>query len=206
MNADVTIQIIDDDASIRTALVALCEFAGWHCLTAASAAEGLEQFQACRPNVVIIDYQMPRINGVEGVRRIRQLSAAVPIIVLTIQDDQKIADAFTKAGANDFAVKPVRAPDLLNRIKLHLKLSQQKPTDRDMLPKGMCRNTLDLIYGFLVNTEEFILVDDIAAGTGLSRQTVYRYLQNMVRSSQVELQSVYSKVGRPKQKFRLKRP
>ena len=52
---------------------------------------------------------------------LRALSHTVPIIVFTIDESQEVADQFLQAGASDFALKPIKAPDIISRIKLHLR-------------------------------------------------------------------------------------
>ena len=71
--------------------------------------------------------------------------------------------------------------------------------------KGIGPATLDLIEGAFQDTEEFLTVEALSQRTGLAYQTTYRYLQHMVSQGLVEVSQSYGKVGRPKQKFRLKK-
>ncbi len=183
MNQQIKILSIDDEAEIRYALGAIFDFEHWNAVMAADVEEGLALFRKHQPDIVLIDYHLPRINGIEGVRMLRRLSPTVPILVFTIDENQEVANRFLEAGATDFALKPIKAPDLISRIRLHIRLleSQQK-----------------------VPSPEFITADKIAEGTGLADQTTYRYLQYMASESIVEVNSTYGKVGRPKQGYRLK--
>lgn len=203
MSEPTRILCIDDDEQIRFALGALCESQGWRPLTAGDVQEGLSLFFREKPDMVLIDYHMPRINGVEGVKMLRQLSQTVPILVFTIDDDQAIADEFLRAGANDFALKPIKAPDLISRIKLHIRLmqAQRDPHGNASWTKGISRVTMELIIDALKKETEPHTVQWIAEKTGLATQTTYRYLQYMVSEQTVEALNVYGKVGRPKQKF-----
>ena len=205
MADEVTILAIDDDPQICFALHSLFELQGWHPYCAESVTEGLEQFKAHKPDLVLIDYHMPRYNGVEGVKMLRKLSSTVPIIVFTIDESQKVADAFLEAGASDFALKPIKAPDIISRIKLHLRLIRQtKAAETEPLEKGMSQNTLLLIEEYLDAQEDYQTANEIARGTGLAYQTVYRYLQYLTRAERVEMLNSYGKVGRPKQLYRKK--
>lgn len=204
MNKNITILSIDDDAQICYALNELFRLQGWNALSAGSAEAGVEAFKASRPDIVLIDYHMPRINGVEGVRMLRRLSTAVPIIVFTIDESQEVADAFLEAGASDFALKPIKAPDIISRIKLHLKLLERTAPAVNGLDKGMSESTLLLIKEYLAAQSEYETVNTIAKGTGLAYQTVYRYLQYLVRSGSAEVVNNYGKIGRPKQVYRKK--
>ena len=70
--------------------------------------------------------------------------------------------------------------------------------------KGIGLTTLELIEGALQGSDEFLTVEAISQRTGLAYQTTYRYLQHMVSQDRVEVSQSYGKVGRPKQKYRLK--
>ena len=70
--------------------------------------------------------------------------------------------------------------------------------------KGIGVATLELIEGALEDSEEFLTVEAISQRTGLAYQTAYRYLQHMLSQGRVEVSQSYGKVGRPKQKYRLK--
>ena len=144
---------------------------------------------------------------------IRELDAEVPIIVFTIDESQEVANRFIEAGASDFALKPIKAPDIISRIRLHIRLldsnRQLKQTirqeERESTPaaKGIGITTLELIEDAMKDMEEFLTVEAISKSTGLAYQTTYRYLQHMYAQGHVEVQQSYGKVGRPKQKYRL---
>lgn len=202
MSEETRILIIDDDEQICFALGELFHFQGWQAESAYDVEKGLALFRASRPDLVLIDYHLPRINGVEGVRRLRQLSPDVPILVFTIDESQEVADTFLEAGATDFALKPIKAPDIVSRVKLHLRLLGRGEAQPAALAKGLSQGTLQLINSFLKGQEDYLTANDIAEGTGLAYQTVYRYLQHMAAARQVEVLSIYGKVGRPKQVYR----
>lgn len=201
MENKVTILSIDDDENIRFALGELFQFQNWTAYGADSVEKGIELFRMYRPDIVLIDYHMPGINGVEGVRMLRTLSRTVPIIVFTIDESQAVADQFLQAGASDFALKPIKAPDIISRIKLHLRLLQREQPQHP-LAKGLSEATLQLVLDSLKDDEDYMTVNEVAHSSGLAYQTVYRYLQYLIQSKQVEMVSIYGKVGRPRQLFR----
>ena len=207
----IKILMIDDDEQILFALRAVFEFQGWPSLSAQDVPTGLELFRREHPDLVLIDYHLPRINGIKGVQMIRELDAEVPIIVFTIDESQEVANRFIEAGASDFALKPIKVPDIISRIRLHIRLmdSNRRLKNKAHTPeaptvKGIGTATLELIEGAFLDKEEFLTVETISQRTGLAYQTTYRYLQHMVAQGQVEVSQSYGKVGRPKQKFRLK--
>jgi len=200
---NVTILCIDDEDDICFALKTLFRTQGWNTATACDVNSGLKLFTQMRPTIVLIDYHMPGFNGVEGVRMLRQLSATVPIIVFTIDECQKVADEFLIAGASDFALKPIKAPDIISRVRLHLRLLEQQNIDISFA-KGISHGTLELVLNYLRQCDRPVTANDISKGTGLAYQTVFRYLQHMTQQNLVDMESIYGKVGRPKQMYRVR--
>ena len=201
MERKITILSIDDEENIRFALGELFRFQGWEACCAPTVEKGIEQFRLHRPDIVLIDYHMPGINGVEGVRLLRKLSRTVPIIVFTIDESQEVADQFLQAGASDFALKPIKAPDIISRIKLHLRLLEREQPAQP-LSKGLSEATLQLVLDSLKEGEDYMTVNEVAKSSGLASQSVYRYLQYLIQNKKVEMVSIYGKVGRPRQLFR----
>ena len=201
MERKITILSLDDEENIRFALGELFRFQGWEACCAPTVEKGIEQFRLHRPDIVLIDYHMPGINGVEGVRLLRKLSRTVPIIVFTIDESQEVADQFLQAGASDFALKPIKAPDIISRIKLHLRLLEREQPAQP-LSKGLSEATLQLVLDSLKEGEDYMTVNEVAKSSGLAYQTVYRYLQYLIQNKKVEMVSIYGKVGRPRQLFR----
>lgn len=219
MKPKITILSIDDDKDILYALQAIFDYQGWKSVIAIDVESGLKAFLNHNPDIILIDYHLPRINGIEGVRMLRQFSLDVPIIVFTIDEDQEVANKFLEIGASDFALKPIKAPDLISRINLHLKLmghqghssikiqssfsnSDHKPMEEKMV-KGISLATLDLIKQSMEENSGFQTVEDISNITGLAHQTVYRYLQYMEDENCIEVNVTYGKVGRPKNSYKL---
>lgn len=200
---NVTILCIDDEDDICFALKTLFRTQGWNTAAACDVNAGLKLFTQLRPTLVLIDYHMPGLNGVEGVRMLRRLSATVPIIVFTIDECQRVADEFLAAGASDFALKPIKAPDIISRVRLHLRLLEQQNIDISFA-KGISHGTLELILHFLRQCSAPVTANDISRETGLAYQTVFRYLQHMTQQKLVDVESVYGKVGRPKQMYRIR--
>lgn len=209
MDKTLTILSIDDDEAIRFALKAVIESQGWNAVMAENVAVGLEYYIEFKPDLILMDYHLPRINGLEGVQMIRALDEHVPIIVFTIDESQELADRFLEVGATDFATKPIRTPDIISRIKLHIKLIRSQETENsrpkvELMPiKGIGMATLELVVDALSKTEDFITVEELSDTSGLAYQTTYRYLQYLSSENIVEVKSTYGKVGRPKQTYRL---
>lgn len=91
--------------------------------------DGLGGLQAAReqsPDLLIVDWMLPGISGLEVCRRLRTTGDAVPIILLTATDEISDRVAGLDAGADDYVVKPFRIEDLLARIKAHLPTNPQQ--------------------------------------------------------------------------------
>jgi two-component system response regulator DctR len=143
------------------------------------------------------------------VRKIRELDGAVSILVLTVDERQEIAEKFMIAGATDFAIKPIKAPDLISRMKVNLEITEIqrkriKNKQQIMVDKGISTATLNIIHRFLKKHHEPLTIDEITAGVGLAYQTVHRYLQYLVGEGRVMVIPEYGKIGRPKNKYKLR--
>ncbi len=200
MSRKIKILSIDDSEDILFAISAICEYQNWEAITAKEAQGGIKLFKNTRPDLVLVDYHMPSMDGIQVVRYLREINSKVPIIVLTVEEKQEIADEFIKAGADDFALKPIKAVDLISRIKVHLK----KTITEDDLKKGMTKDTLEIIVKYLIKIEFYVTMDSISKDTGLSYKTVHRYLQHLIDVGRVDVKYDYGKQGRPKNSYKIK--
>ena len=122
MSKKISILAIDDEQDILYTLSAIGTAVGWKVYTESNSLEAMAKVASLKPDIILLDYHMPQQNGVLAVKKIRELDGTVPIIVLTIDGRQELADEFLAAGASDFATKPIKVPDLVARINVHLKL------------------------------------------------------------------------------------
>lgn len=200
--------IIDDEPDILYTIKEICSHGGWKVATASSGKQGYEICRLHKPNLVIVDYHMPDWDGLTTVKRIRQLDNAVSILVLTVDERQDIADKFIAAGATDFAIKPIKSPDLISRIKMNLKINEiQKKyiTDKQQIyiEKGISPATLSIIYDYLKEQKVGLTIDEITIGLNLAYQTVHRYIQYLLEENKIEVVPIYGQIGRPKNKYKL---
>lgn len=200
--------VIDDDEGIRYTVGEIISFMGWEAVKAENGAVGIEKFVVEKPDIVLVDYHMPALDGLETVERIREIDRGIPIIVLTVDERQQIADKFLAAGATDFALKPIKAPDLIARLKVHaqmleIKRDKEKKEQDIFLAKGINKKTFDLIVEYLKEQTEPQTIEEITEGVGLAYQTVHRYLLYMVNEGIVSIECDYGRIGRPKNKYQL---
>lgn len=120
--------IVEDDATIRTALVRALSAREHSTMTAPTAMDGLQSLVAHRPDVVLLDLGLPDLDGASLLAMIRAVSS-VPVIVLSARDDGPGIVALLDAGADDYLVKPFAADQLDARIRAVL-----RRTDPDRTP------------------------------------------------------------------------
>jgi|HubBroStandDraft_1064217.scaffolds.fasta_scaffold74805_2 two-component system, OmpR family, KDP operon response regulator KdpE len=120
--------VVDDDARMRTYLVATFSDQGFHVVDAESGARGLEQAKGYNPDLVVLDFALPDLDGLEVTTRLRAWTP-VPILILSAYDDDQHKIAILDAGANDFLTKPFSTGELLARIRVWLRYIQQANVD-----------------------------------------------------------------------------
>ena len=115
-----TIALVDDDRNILTSVSIALEAEGYRILTFTDGASAIEGFKSSPPDLAILDIKMPRMDGMELLRRIRQKSD-LPVIFLTSKDEE-IDELFgLKMGADDFIQKPFSQRLLVERVKAVLR-------------------------------------------------------------------------------------
>lgn len=206
---NVRILAVDDDVDILYTIGAIGEAAGWQVDKASDGEQALTMLRNSGPyDLVLLDYHMPKMNGLTVLGLLREDHPQLPVLVLTVDEDEETANAFLDAGATDFALKPIKAPDLIARIRLHLRLAaaeqklEQRVVPDEQLPKGIQRQTLDAIAAVLRESGDFISQQDLADKTGFAYQTVCRYVSHLEESGLLDVHLTYGKLGRPKKKVR----
>jgi two-component system response regulator ChvI len=120
-----TIALVDDDRNILTSVSILLEAEGYRTLTYADGASALDGFKTSPPDLTLLDIKMPRMDGMETLRRLRQKSD-MPVIFLTSKVEE-IDELFgLKMGADDFIRKPFSRHLLVERVKAILRRSASK--------------------------------------------------------------------------------
>ena len=117
-----TILIVDDEPQIRRVMRTTLTSHGYSVVEAASGEEALEKLRAERPDLIVLDVNMPGISGLETCAEIRT-SSDVPIIMLTIRNSERDKVQALDAGADDYVVKPFGVQELMARIRAALRRS-----------------------------------------------------------------------------------
>jgi two-component system KDP operon response regulator KdpE len=116
------ILIVDDEQQITRVLRTALSTQGYSLRVAANGAEGIEAVHAWKPDLVITDIAMPEMNGVELCREIRAVST-IPIIVLSVRNQDKMKIEALDAGADDYVTKPFSIQELQARVRAQLRRS-----------------------------------------------------------------------------------
>ncbi len=113
------ILVVEDDASLRKIMEYQLEGAGYDVLTAADGEEGLNMALEHRPDLIMLDVMMPRMDGYEVCREIRKdfKTAQIPVIMLTARTGQNDVNSGLQFGANDYIAKPYNQLEMLTRVK-----------------------------------------------------------------------------------------
>jgi two-component system response regulator ChvI len=120
-----TIALVDDDHNILTSVSIALEAEGYRIMTYTDGASALDGFKTSPPDLAILDIKMPRMDGMETLRRLRQKSD-MPVIFLTSKEEE-IDELFgLKLGADDFIRKPFSQRLLAERVKVLLRRSMPK--------------------------------------------------------------------------------
>jgi len=120
--------VVDDDRALRDTLKQVLERWGYEVQLAADGIEGLQQVKRGQADLVVTELRLPRLPGLEMLRRIRTISAGIPVIIITGYPSLTDAVEAMKLGALDFFTKPVELAQLRRMIEQGFsKLSKSQP-------------------------------------------------------------------------------
>ena len=134
--------IVDDEAPIREMLVLALTMAGYQCQEADNAQAAMAEVVDDRPDLILLDWMMPGTSGIELARRLKRdnLTADIPIIMLTAKGDEDNKVLGLEAGADDYITKPFSPRELVARLKAVLRRSAAGGEDEVVEVNGL---TLD---------------------------------------------------------------
>ena len=115
------VAIVDDDAAIRSALSRALRMENYDVDSYDDGTSALRAFQISAPDAIILDLQLPDIDGVEICQRIRKAGDNTPILMLTARDAVNDRVEGLDAGADDYLVNPFDIPELLARLRAQLR-------------------------------------------------------------------------------------
>lgn len=123
------ILVVDDDQSVLDVLVMACEDEGFEVTSAVDGQQALVSIANTRPDVMISDVNMPKLDGFSVCRRLRESGDDLPIILLTSRDNDIDEALGLELGADDFVAKPFSTRVLMARVKALLRRQEIKQSD-----------------------------------------------------------------------------
>lgn len=193
---EVKLLLVDDHEVVRTGLRMLLEnqpnikIVG----EASTGMQAIELADSLLPDVVIMDITLPDISGIEATRRLRQSHPDLPVVALTIHEDEQYFFEMLQAGASAYVPKRAAPEDLMNAIEavhageVYIYPSLAKLLVADFLSRaneGSIKATMD---GLTPREQEVLSVlaeglsnDEIAEKLAISRHTVARHRENLMR-------------------------
>jgi two-component system KDP operon response regulator KdpE len=123
-----TVLVIDDEPQIRRLLRVTLEANGYRVFDAAGGQDGLVEAAQRKPDVILLDLGLPDVEGVQVLKRIREWSQ-VPVIILSVCDQEEEKVAALDSGADDYVTKPFNSAELLARLRAALRHTQPQGAD-----------------------------------------------------------------------------
>ena len=130
-----TILVIEDEPQIAALVRDYLEHAGFAVLTAGDGAGGLALARARRPDAVVLDLGLPKVDGLDVVRSLRR-DSVVPIVIVTARGDEIDRITGLELGADDYVVKPFSPKELVARVRAVLRRAEAQPTSDERIVAG----------------------------------------------------------------------
>jgi len=134
--------VADDDPAVRESLRRSLAFNGYDVITAPDGEEALRLVRENRPDAVVLDVMMPRLDGLQACRALRSTGDDIPVLLLTARDAVADRVAGLDAGADDYLPKPFALEELLARLRALLRRVPREETADELL--SFADLTLDL--------------------------------------------------------------
>ncbi len=138
-----TILVVEDDPNIARGLTMNLGLEGFRTVIAADGEEALRMATSQRPELIVLDLMLPKIDGLEVIRRLRALSEDVPIVVLSAKGDEADKVLALSLGADDYVTKPFGLAELIARIRAALRRRRRDGSSQTDLSFGEVR--VDLV-------------------------------------------------------------
>jgi DNA-binding response OmpR family regulator len=142
MSTAATVLLVEDDPDALRLASFFLKRAGYEVLTATDGVSGLQLARTANPALVILDWQLPGLTGIEVCRKLRK-DSQVPVLMLTSMDSVADRVEGLETGADDYLVKPYAPEELIARVGARLRVRPAAPAPADALEVGDLRLSLD---------------------------------------------------------------
>lgn len=123
------ILVVEDEAKLAQFIELELKYEGYQVTVANDGFTGITMAREIKPDLIILDWMLPGLSGLELCRRLRTTGDKVPVILLTAKDDVNDRVAGLDAGADDYVLKPFSVEELLARVRAHLRRTQEPNPD-----------------------------------------------------------------------------
>ena len=203
--------VVDDEKNILEAVKYNLEKEGWSVVTASDGAKALEAARAQLPDLILLDWMLPEMNGLEVCRALKQDAATrhIPIIMLTVKSDETDKVLGLEMGADDYVTKPFSPRELVARVKAILR--RHAPSDA---PEVLQVEELRVDWGkhlvslkgkpLELTPKEFELLKALleAKGRVLSREMLLERVWGYERSLEIETRTVDLHISQLRRKLK----
>lgn len=189
---------------------------------ASNGKEALTLIEELHPDLMLLDFFLPDKSGLALLHTIREKNVPMDVILLTANRDPKHIQEIFRAGVVDYIVKPFHFDRFQTALEQYRQTVQRFKENRpfeqsdldsltgiggnepkeELLPKGLNDRTLKQVLQFLDDQSVPLSSEEVAAGTGLARVTVRRYLEYLEKKGEIVMEIQYGSVGRPINKYR----
>ena len=186
--------------------------------------EGLEKIIQFKPELVLMEMNMPSMDGIEALRAIRTNNFDVDVIPITAAKDYETIQTCIRLGVIDYIIKPytferiekalthylewkskLQPFDSFNQVQLdvvlypsvELEVIDEEHDEVRQLPKGFNKATLLKVLNYLKETDGGASAEEVATSIGVARVTARRYLDYMEKQQLIQVEIQYGNVGRP---------
>jgi len=210
-----TIALVDDDRNILTSVSMTLEQEGYQVRTYTDGESALQGITAKPVDLAVLDIKMPRMDGMELLQRLRQRSAALPVIFLTSKDEEVDELMGLRLGADDYITKPFSQRLLLERIRALLRRNENSRAEGSgAAPTGVLvrgdlvldetkHQCLWLGHDIQLTVTEFLLVKALAARPGMVKSRDQLIDAAYGENIYVDDRTIDSHIKRVRKKFRM---
>ena len=169
------ILVVEDEDKLARFIELELGYEGYEVTVANDGMDGLTKARELQPDLIILDWMLPGISGIDLCSRLRSTGDKVPVVLLTAKDEVSDRVAGLDAGADDYVVKPFSVEELLARVRAHLRRNQEiDPDQLEFEDLSLNRRTREVFRGkrsIELTAKEFDLLEYLLAH---ARQVISR--------------------------------
>jgi len=127
------ILVVEDESKLARLIASELQYEGYRVTAAYDGWEGIQAAREATPDLLVLDWMLPGVSGLEICQRLRETHDKVPIVLLTAKDSVRDRVQGLDAGADDYLVKPFSIEELFARIRAHLRREQDDESEAELL-------------------------------------------------------------------------